>query len=351
GLAAGDFNRDGKLDLAAVNANTPAGAGTVAVLHGLGNGTFTPATHYPAGPSPTAIATGDFNRDGMPDLAVANDRPWPGSTPSGPQLHGAAVLLGSNTGFGSPIRLPLSFPSTAVATSALPVPANVAVLSPLLAFAGPDAQVSPAQTLIAIVPGLLNTTILPAVQFVVPGVNRGLAAANFTRDGRMDVAAVQSIGLTVGSNANTSVYTIFSRPVITPASPPYALAGPFATGLSSAVGIVSADFDRDGHGDVAVAGARALGPQLPALVGSVSALAGNGSGQLAAPRRFDVGPLPAGFASGFVNRDGRTDLVTTSSVGVSALLAAPGPRPSLDMEAAAPGDDNPNGPVDLALWE
>ena len=39
---------------------------------GKGNGTFHTATNYGAGLSPNAVAVADFNRDGKPDLVVAN---------------------------------------------------------------------------------------------------------------------------------------------------------------------------------------------------------------------------------------------------------------------------------------
>jgi hypothetical protein len=42
----------------------------VSVLLGNGDGTFRPARNYGAGRAPTSVAVGDFNRDGMPDLAL-----------------------------------------------------------------------------------------------------------------------------------------------------------------------------------------------------------------------------------------------------------------------------------------
>ena len=70
-LAAGDFNGDGRVDLAA----TSYGANIVAVLLGQGNGTFVPApgSPYGVGSAPYGVALGDFNRDGAVDLAVANN--------------------------------------------------------------------------------------------------------------------------------------------------------------------------------------------------------------------------------------------------------------------------------------
>jgi hypothetical protein len=44
----------------------------VSILLGNGNGTFGTATNFAAGTGPLGVAVGDFNRDGRQDLAVAN---------------------------------------------------------------------------------------------------------------------------------------------------------------------------------------------------------------------------------------------------------------------------------------
>src|SRR4029077_4752748 len=67
-VAVGDFNGDGKLDLAVTNK----GDKTVSILLGNGDGTFQSQTTVPTGLAPDAVVTGDFNGDGKPDLAVAN---------------------------------------------------------------------------------------------------------------------------------------------------------------------------------------------------------------------------------------------------------------------------------------
>ena len=70
-MAVGDFNGDGKADLAVANL----GSNNVAVLLGNGNGTFATAVTYASGgTAPFSVAVGDFNGDGKLDLAVANDR-------------------------------------------------------------------------------------------------------------------------------------------------------------------------------------------------------------------------------------------------------------------------------------
>ena len=68
---AADFNSDGHFDLAVTNF----GDDTVSIYlnDAAGTGTFTPlATTVPTGKGPIALATTDFNADGIPDLAVVN---------------------------------------------------------------------------------------------------------------------------------------------------------------------------------------------------------------------------------------------------------------------------------------
>ncbi len=96
-IVAADFNADGKLDLAVANQDDS----TLTILLGNGDGTFTAATGSPVavGGGPYALATADLNSDGKLDLVVANQDD---ST--------LTILLGNGDGTftpaaGSPIAL------------------------------------------------------------------------------------------------------------------------------------------------------------------------------------------------------------------------------------------------------
>ena len=67
-IAVADFNRDGKLDIAAASAATS----IVLIFRGKGDGTFFAPNDVSTGSfGPTSVAVGDANRDGIPDLIVA----------------------------------------------------------------------------------------------------------------------------------------------------------------------------------------------------------------------------------------------------------------------------------------
>ena len=102
--AVGDFNGDGRADLAVTDDTS----NTVTVLVGNGNGTFTlaPGAPFALGSTPNSLAVGDFNGDGRQDLAVTT-------------ATGVSVLLGHSDGTltaapGSPVAVDAGSPQDIV---------------------------------------------------------------------------------------------------------------------------------------------------------------------------------------------------------------------------------------------
>lgn len=101
-LATGDLlhstgpGTDGHLDLVVTNnlANPAGTTKNVSLLRNNGQGTFTAFTQLSGGNHPSAVATGDFNGDGIIDIAITNY----GTNPSGADLGDVRVLLAQANG-------------------------------------------------------------------------------------------------------------------------------------------------------------------------------------------------------------------------------------------------------------
>jgi hypothetical protein len=68
GIAAGDLNRDGVLDVAVADFN----ANAVGIFIGAGGGSFSPRVRIPVGVAPTGVAIADLNGDGFPEVIVTD---------------------------------------------------------------------------------------------------------------------------------------------------------------------------------------------------------------------------------------------------------------------------------------
>jgi hypothetical protein len=100
GAAVGDFNGDGKLDVVVASGHfSPTAGSGLAVSLGNGDGTFTQGSTspIPLGSNLSAIVTGDFNGDGKLDLAVTDS-----------EGNAVIILLGNGDGtFGLPTTIPV----------------------------------------------------------------------------------------------------------------------------------------------------------------------------------------------------------------------------------------------------
>jgi len=111
-VAVADFNGDGKLDIAASdNFN-----GVVQIFTGNGDGTFATGATYKtdtaAGANPVGLIVGDFNGDGKPDLAIVNNH-------GGTTANVGILINNGNGGFNSVVNYPLSTVATEITTAAL----------------------------------------------------------------------------------------------------------------------------------------------------------------------------------------------------------------------------------------
>jgi hypothetical protein len=109
-VSVADFDADGRPDLAVPNSDwnaTGGGQSVASVLRGYGNGSFDDVQSYTAGAwLPVGLAVGDFDGDGRPDIATAN---W--------QSQQAYVLnnMGGSMSFSSPIATNLDGDASSIA--------------------------------------------------------------------------------------------------------------------------------------------------------------------------------------------------------------------------------------------
>ena len=168
-VALGDVNRDGRPDLAVANV----GDDTVSVLLGNGDGTFQAAVSFATGSSPTSVALGDVNRDGRPDLAVAN---------GGDDT--VRVRLGNGDGT---FRAAMSFATGSRPTSV--------AFGDVNRDGRPDLAVANALSdTVSVLLGNGNGTFRAAVSFATGSSPTSVALGDVNRDGRPDLAVANGGG-------------------------------------------------------------------------------------------------------------------------------------------------------------
>jgi hypothetical protein len=317
-VVTGDFNGDGKLDIAVANTDS----NTVSILLGKGDGTFQPALNIATGYRPQSLAVGDLNGDGKLDIVTAN-------------ANDVSVLLGNGDGTFQPARtfgIGSAPQSVAVGDLNGDGKLDLAVTSNI-SYPGGYYYAGVTVGRVNVLLGNGDGTFMPASTTTGVG-GTSIALADFNGDGKLDVVAsgYGTVSILLGKGDGTLL-------------PPTNF-NVFGGGPNS---VVAADVNGDSHVDLMTA---------DAYGDKVSVLLGNGAGGFGAAQNYAAGQDPASVAVGDFNRDGKPDLAVAALFGVSVLLGngsgafAPplnyppaGSRPS----SVAVGDFNGDGFPDLAV--
>src|SRR5262249_35743729 len=225
-VAAGDFDHNGALDLVTANSN-----GTVSVLLGNGDGSFRPRTDVAVGGVPRAVAVGDFNGDGQLDVAVAK------------QLSETVSILlghGDRTFSARPLIFKTSGPQFTPSSIARGDVHGGGKLDLVINnTGGEDSVLAQLGVLLGNGDGTFGLPILEG-----PGTTGGdgdVALVDFNGDGRLDVAvggqASLPDGLTVSTGNGDGT---FGAPFQSPLR--------FSTGGNDRFGAAAADRKRHGLG-------------------------------------------------------------------------------------------------------
>jgi hypothetical protein len=301
-VAAGDFNGDGALDLAVVNKcgsdSSCHSAGSVSILLRRPNGTFQQHVDYPTGFSPASPITGDFNKDGHLDLAVVNQGD-----------DTVSIFLGNGDGTFQNERVYATGPQGNVCVC---LPAVGALIA---ADFNRDGKLDLAVLLQAGISTLLGNgdgTFATHVDYQLNGGEVGIAAADFNGDGKLDLLAIdggtwfndfsnvyETIAVLRGNGDGT-----FQNPVNQQ----------ITTGNTIGT-MIARDVNRDGKPDLITV--TACDAECQPIPSYVMVLLGNGDGTFSQPPSYPFGMFEVGYGPGDVtagdfNQDGNLDLAVSN---------------------------------------
>ncbi|MFN7998790.1 MAG: VCBS repeat-containing protein [Bryobacteraceae bacterium] len=272
-LTAGDFNHDGLQDLAVVNNLTS----NVSILFGNGDGTLRSGGLYNVGQSPIAIAAADLNRDGNRDLVIVSS------------FAPISILLGQADGTfqrGIDIVVPNGASSVKIGDFNRDRIPDLAVSDGTLG-----------QEIVAVFLGNGDGTFRSAGTAATGNEPFSIAIGDFNRDGRQDLAvanlASNDVAILMGKGDGT-----FTSGVRFPAP-------------SGPVAIRTADFTKDRQFDLAV---------CADLTSQVLIYPGTGDGTFQPAQTFPSGGVCNSLAVGDVNHDRKPDLIVANTTGVTLLL-------------------------------
>jgi hypothetical protein len=280
-IAVGDFNQDGKLDLA-VTSYVPTNGLTI--LLGNGDGTFHIGGTYSFGTQLSYVAAADFRHNGILDLAV-------GDTLS----NYVYVLLGNGDGtFQAAVPYQTASPSYTVDTGDFTGSGKLDIIAITESAACECISVLPANG-----DGTFGTAITTPVPYNIGGF--GLASGQFNRDEKLDIA----VSGYFGSANQVDILLGNGNGTFTPN-------GYYDVSLSP-LSVVAADFQGSNKKtDLAVGNL---------LGGSVSILLGNGNGTFQSAVDYSAS-APTWVAAADLNGDGKLDLAVSDwsfSPGVTVL--------------------------------
>lgn len=319
----GDFNRDGNLDLAVANlcgVDPQCAAGTVSILSGNGNGTFDPPVSYATGAGASAIAAGDFNKDGKLDLVTANYQSLSGG--NGSNSLGISVLLGNGDGtFQTHTDYPggeasnLGYSPASVAVADLNADGNLDIVATGMGIGA------------VVWIGNGDGTFQAGVKYSnTGGDSSALAVGDFNGDGKPDLAVTNGAQVVGYNNYGSPVMTCRGSTVgvlLGHGDGTFGAPQTYGTGFdpeSVAVG----DFNADGKLDMVVISADSKND----CTGNsgFSILLGNGDGSFQVHNYPLIEPsAPKPVAVGDFNLDGKLDIVVgvdriPYEFGVSAMV-------------------------------
>jgi hypothetical protein len=272
----GDFNHDGRLDLAVSTAGS-ASIGNIVVYVGEGDGSFAPAVTLGSGGP--ALAVGDFDGDGFVDVAAVTANGVVEFRGHGDATFAAGVLTSIPT-LGAPVDL---------AAGDLNADGRADLV---VALNGAGAR-----TLLGQADGTFTILPLPAA----PTGAQKVALGDFDHDGKRDLAIIDSVGLYVLQGLGDGTF-VFKTLVVVGGSTSWLAVG---------------DLDADGFDDAGVLFASGGVPMVDAFFSS-------GSWTLTKVGPFPV-PGQSALSIGDEDGDGRPDLVTNANVGLRVLVHS-GPR-------------------------
>jgi len=218
GIVSADFDADGKIDLAV--ANTDSDDISLTILIGDGEGGFTVRTPVPVSPQLQDLTVADMNGDGRPDLIGA----------AGDQ--GVSVLLkGTGATFSHAAGSPFSVgPARRVLAADFNGDGNVDVLT----GAGGSAA---ARVLV----GAGTGALVASAASLPPAFDQ--AITDFNNDGKADIAQINGSQVRIHIGNGSAGFSEASGSPL---------------GTAAADGLAAADFDRDGDVDVATAAGQFL---------------------------------------------------------------------------------------------